>query len=201
MRYTFPNWLKHVLAAVFTLLALFAITYKLLNVITDHQNSKPVPHLISRSVTELKSFDETFSYKILDSIYDPLRKPGTIIAQEPEPGALIKAGRTVYLHSIRYTPPFVLMPALLYKSHRHAMAILQSYGFKTGWVRKSVADCNGCVIAQLLGSTPVNAGDSVLKGSTINLMIGIDSTAIFMQDSLAMDSSNVIPETQTDETY
>ena len=139
--------------------------------------------------------------KNLDSIYDPLQKPGTIIAQEPEPGACIKSGRTVYLHSIRYTPPLIVMPALLYKSERQALAIMQSYGFKTGWIKTSIADCNGCVIAQMIGLNTVNAGDSVLKGSTINLMIGIDSTAVFVQDSIGLDSINALSEPFTNDAF
>lgn len=201
MKFKLPIWLKHTLLAILTLVLLLFFTFKLLNVITDHQNSKAVPHLIARYVTEINSFDSDFTYKILDSIYDPLQKPGTIIAQEPEPGAYIKSGRTVYLHSIRYTPPLIVMPALLYKSERQALAIMQSYGFKTGWIKTSIADCNGCVIAQMIGLNTVNAGDSVLKGSTINLMIGIDSTAVFVQDSIGLDSINALSEPFTNDAF
>lgn len=201
MKNKLPVWLNHTILALLTLVLLFTITFIFLNVITDHHNSKAVPHLIARSVTEINGFDSHFIYKILDSIYDPLQKPGTIIAQEPEPGAYIKSGRTVYLHSIRYTPPLIVMPALLYKSQRQALAIIQSYGFKTGWIKTSIADCNGCVIAQMIGSNTVNAGDSVLKGSTINLMIGMDSTAVFVQDSISLDSINALSEPQPNDAF
>ena len=195
MKTSLPVWLKHVLGAIMVLVLLYIGTYFILNFITQSTASKAAPQLVFKSIREQSTFDTDFEYKIMDSIYDPAREPGLIVSQDPEPGAIIKTGRTIFLQTIRYSPPWVQMPGLLDRSERQAILMIQSYGFKLGWTRQQLADCNGCVIAQLINNRSIATGDSVLKGSTINLIIGQDSTAMYLQDTLRQDSVSLPFET------
>ena len=160
-----------ILALIFTI---FFITLQWLSSYTNHGKFVNVPDFKGQKLSELDDFikDKSVTYEIIDSIYDPKEKPGIVLRQDPEVNVAVKHNRTIYLYVTGMVAPQILMPKLVDKSERQARFILSSYGLKVGSVTEQAADCNGCVISQLMRGQKIDEGVPVKKGSVIELVVG-----------------------------
>jgi len=160
-----------ILALIFT--TVFG-TLKWLSSYTNHGKLVRVPDFKGQKVSQLEQFikDKNIAYQIIDSIYDPKEKPGVVLRQDPEVDIAVKHNRTVYLYVTGMVAPQVIMPKLIDRSERQARLILSSYGLKVGEVTERSADCNGCVLAQLLNGKEIEFGKGIKKGSVIELVVG-----------------------------
>jgi len=165
---------------------LIFITLRWLSHYTNHGDYVVVPDFKEQTVLKLEEFikDKNVSYKIIDSIYDPGQKSGVVLRQDPDAGSKVKHNRTVYLYVTGMVPPQIVMPRLIDRSERQARLIINSYGLKTGNVRQARADCNGCVIEQLVKGKVIEAGKSIPKGSRIDLVVGTKDAYFGESDSL-----------------
>ena len=152
---------------------LFSLVYSL-DAYTDHGEFVTVPDFTNQSILKLDEVksDTDVDYKIIDSLYSPQEKPGIVLRQDPEPGSKVKHNRTVYLYVTGMVPPQVVMPKLLYLSERQARLIVTSYGLRCGKSIEQPADCNGCVVGQLVGHSEIQPGKPVKKGTVITLVVG-----------------------------
>jgi beta-lactam-binding protein with PASTA domain len=150
------------------------ITLRWLSAYTNHGEFVTVPDFKGQSINNLDQFikDKNVSYQIIDSIYDPKEKPGIVLRQDPEMNIAVKHNRTIYLYVTGMVAPQVIMPKLVDRSERQARLILSSYGLKTGKITEKEADCNGCVIEQLLHGKEIEPGKGVKKGSVVELVVG-----------------------------
>jgi beta-lactam-binding protein with PASTA domain len=164
----------HLGSITLTIIILFFITIKWLNSYTSHGNLINVPDFKGKQIIDLENFlsDKKVSYLIIDSIYDPNEKPGVVIKQEPEYNSKVKENRTIYLYVTGNVPPQIQMPKLIDRSERQARLIIQTYGLRLGKVTEKRADCNGCVIGQIINGKDVNPGSTVKKGSIVDLIVG-----------------------------
>lgn len=175
------------LGLIFLLIFLLIFsTLRWLSHYTNHGDFVVVPDFKEQSLLQLEQFvsDKEVGYKIIDSLYDPSEKAGVVIRQDPDAGSKVKHNRTVYLYVTGMVPPQVTMPRLVDRSERQARLIISSYGLKTGSVRLSKADCNGCVIEQLMKGHNIDAGKSIPKGSRIDLVVGTKDAYYGQGDSL-----------------
>jgi len=156
---------------------------------TQHNEFITVPDFKTKKISDLDSFvsGKEVMYEIIDSIYDPKEKAGIVLRQDPEADSKVKHNRTVYLYVTGMVAPQIQMPKLIDRSERQAKLIIETYGLKIGHVSETEADCNGCVVAQLVKGRNVAPGESVKKGSVVNLVIG-------------RKGSSLETETQNDET-
>jgi beta-lactam-binding protein with PASTA domain len=175
---------------ILTIIILFFITIKWLNSYTSHGNLINVPDFKGKQIIDLENFlsDKKVSYLIIDSIYDPNEKPGVVIKQEPEYNSKVKENRTIYLYVTGNVPPQIQMPKLIDRSERQARLIIQTYGLKLGKVTEKRADCNGCVIGQVINGKDVNPGSTVKKGSVVDLTVGFKDE--LFSSSATADSTN-----------
>lgn len=175
---------------ILTIIILFFITIKWLNSYTSHGNLINVPDFKGKQIIDLENFlsDKKVSYLIIDSIYDPNEKPGVVIKQEPEYNSKVKENRTIYLYVTGNVPPQIQMPKLIDRSERQARLIIQTYGLKLGKVTEKSADCNGCVIGQVINGKDVNPGSTVKKGSVVDLTVGFKDE--LFSSSATADSTN-----------
>jgi beta-lactam-binding protein with PASTA domain len=175
---------------ILTITILFFITIKWLNSYTSHGNLINVPDFKGKQIIDLENFlsDKKVSYLIIDSIYDPNEKPGVVIKQEPEYNSKVKENRTIYLYVTGNVPPQIQMPKLIDRSERQARLIIQTYGLKLGKVTEKRADCNGCVIGQVINGKDVNPGSTVKKGSVVDLTVGFKDE--LFSSSATADSTN-----------
>ncbi len=168
------KFLLHLLLAIVTLALILYATLTWLKSYTGHAEYVEVPDFKGQGLKNLDDFvkDTEVSYQIIDSIYDPKLKKGTVLQQHPEPGTKVKHNRRVYLYVTSSVAPQMLMPKLIDRSERQARLIIETYGLKLGKISETPADCNGCVISQTTGGKEINEGSPVKKGSIINLVVG-----------------------------
>jgi eukaryotic-like serine/threonine-protein kinase len=163
------------LAVIIVLIVLvFFGTLRFLSSYTKHGEFVVVPDFVGKQIPELESFvtDKRVAYQIIDSIYDPAEKPGIVLRQDPEAESKVKHNRTVYLYVTGMVPPQIAMPRLIDRSERQARLIIETYGLKTGQVKEKEADCNGCILAQLVNGKEIEPGQPVKKGSVVQLVVG-----------------------------
>ncbi len=175
----------HLGLSVLTITIVLWVLVKMLNVYTDHGQMVPVPDFKGKNMTELTSFidGKDVRYLIIDSIYAPKEKPGTVIRQDPEPKTMVKHNRTVYLYVTGMLPPQVIMPKLIDRSERQAVLMLESYGLKVGKIVPVAGDCNGCVLSQSVKGKDVEPGALVKKGTVIDITIGKKNHFVAAADS------------------
>ncbi len=160
--------------AVTTVIITLWILVKMLGSYTNHGETVDVPDFKGKTVGELKEFmtGKDLRYQIIDSVYNPKEKPGTIISQDPEAKSKVKHNRTVYLYVICMQAPQVSMPKLIDRSARQAVLMIKSYGLKLGKISEVSGDCNGCVLAQFADGKAIEPGAPVKKGSRIDISVG-----------------------------
>lgn len=146
----------------------------MLNSYTQHGETVDVPDFKGKAISELKRFIEgkDIRYVIIDSIYNPSEKPGTVVRQDPEVKTKVKHNRIVYLYVTGLLPPQVIMPKLIDRSERQAILMIESYGLKVGKITAVAGDCNGCVLAQTIKGKDVEPGKQIKKGTVIDISVG-----------------------------
>ncbi len=152
----------------------FLLLYNWLNNYTHHGESITVPDV--RGLTEEKLIrfieDKHLQYKIIDSLYEDGKAPGTVIEQDPKPDSKVKENRTIYLTVNSTKPPKVKMPNLVDVSFRQAEAILQTFGLKVGQTIYKPDLAKNAVLDQLYKGHSISEGSEIYKGSSIDLILG-----------------------------
>lgn len=153
--------------------------FKLFGVYTKHGVTVPVPDFTGQPVFGLDEFvaDKKVRYQIIDSIYDPKEKPGTILRQDPEKETQVKENRVIYLYVTSVLPPLIEMPKLVDRSLRQAIAMIESYGLQANPPTYVADACKNCVLKQLHNGKEIAPGTKLKKGSRIDLVIGKGTTS------------------------
>ncbi|RMG76227.1 MAG: PASTA domain-containing protein [Bacteroidetes bacterium] len=107
-------FLKHFAAIIGTLLLFFFMTNTWLRCYTRHGEVIKLDQFEGKTLAEAKknSAKNHFKFVVLDSIWYPDKKPGTIMTQDPPPGSPVKEGRSVYITISKFTPDAVELPPL-----------------------------------------------------------------------------------------
>jgi beta-lactam-binding protein with PASTA domain len=168
------TFFKHLGMSLGSVLVFLTIVYFGLGSYTNHGETITVPSFIGQKPEMLDEFiqNKGLEYSIVDSIFDPSLPKGSVIDQEPSANNKVKKGRTVYLTINSVDPPQIKMPNLIDVSYKQAEAILQTYGLKVGNLIYKPDVAKNAVIDQLFNGQRVKAGDPILKGSIINLVLG-----------------------------
>lgn len=144
-----------------------------LSLITHHGSESKVPLVINRDLKSAREILEQNGFDIsIDSSYDPKQKPFTVLAQIPDPNAVVKKGRTIFLTVNKSEAPLTPMPKLMDLSYRSAVLILGSSRLVLGDTIHRPDFAKGTVLDMLYNGRPVRAGDMVPQGSKITLVIG-----------------------------
>lgn len=180
----------HLAIILAVLFFFFFFLLKWLNSYTNHGEYVEVPDFREIKVLALNDFikGKEVNYQIIDSIYDPKQKTGIVLRQDPEPNVKVKHNRTVYLYVTGLVAPQIKMPKLIDRSERQARLIVGSYGLKIGRITEKSADCNGCVLAQMVAGKEVEPGTLVKKGSVVSLIVGVKDS---YYNSMPSDSGDV----------
>ncbi len=150
------------------------LLYNWLSSYTHHGESITVPDVRGLTEEKLLRFikDKHLQYKIVDSLYEDGRAPGTVIEQDPKPDSKVKENRTIYLTVNSSTPPKVKMPDLTDVSYRQAEAILQTFGLRVGQTIYRPDLAKNAVLAQAYKGRDIAPGSEIYKGSSIDLVLG-----------------------------
>jgi len=175
LRFLFTKtFLVNFTLASITAVALLWLAFQLMGFYTNHGEVVEVPDFTGKSIAELDDFivDKNVTYRIIDSIYNPDEKPGIVVNQDPEKKSTVKNGRIIYLYITSVLPPKILMPKLIDRSLRQAIAMIESYGLKVGKTLIIPDPCNNCVLKQQVGGKDIASGTPIKKGTIINLVVG-----------------------------
>ncbi len=184
------NTLKNILAFIttkhfikqFGLLILFYLlivggTLLYLDIRTHHGEKIAVPNVVGKHIDNIEDLlDESeLDYIVLDSIYRPDVKEGTIVKQNPEPTSrskvFVKSSRILEI-SLSKKINYVIVPDLIHKSKRYSESILKNRGLKFQFSYKISPNDIDAVISQKYKGRRVKEGDKVPHGSIIHLIIG-----------------------------
>ncbi len=165
---------KNALIALGSLLGFLIILAIYLRIYTHHNRSILVPDFTDTplAVAQEQILDRKLRFEIFDSIYVAGSEPGAVIDQHPRGGALVKKGRKVYLTINAMSPEKVIMPNLVGITLREARTKIAIAGFALGKLRYRYDMAKNVVLQQESHGKSIEPGDTILKGSVIDLVLG-----------------------------
>lgn len=168
------TFFKHLGLAVLVTIILVWIVTLLLGSITHHGEEITVPDLTGIKTEELDEYlsDRDLEYEIVDSIYDSKGKKGTVASQDPYANSKVKSGRIIYVTVIAKLPERVTMPDLKDLTLRQSVAMLETYGLKTGKLEYVKDIARNAVLKQKYNGEIIEPGTQIEKGSSIDLVVG-----------------------------
>jgi len=161
-----------IIAIVFLWLILFC-----LRIYTHHGQKISVPDLYGQSPVKYKKTlnDTDLRYVIMDSVYRPNLKESCVVIQTPKAGSIVKEDRIIYLTVSTTKAEKVLFPKLIDNSFRQAVDVLRTNGFSIGKLEYQAGGYFNLVQEARSEGLSINYKDLVIKGSTIDLVLGLGS--------------------------
>lgn len=167
------SFLFNVLLMILITIGLLFLFFNSLNWLTNHGKQTKVPLLMGKKLEKAEQLLEDQGFRIqIDSTYNSERPPLEVLFQEPESGAMVKIGRTIFLTVNKVAPPSVEMPNLVNLSFRNAMLIMHSYHLEIGDTMYRPDVAAGAVLEQLVKGKPILPGTMVPFGTRIDLVVG-----------------------------
>lgn len=170
-------FLKNFGALILFYILLYLIVNWRLNASTNFGQKIEVPNFVGKNANNLKHIigDLPITVEVLDSIYDPTKVEGTILAQDPAPTSssdvYVKEDRVIHIRVSKRTQ-LVEMPDLKNKSQRFAETVLRNRNFKYRLEYKASMEANGAVMEQLYKGKPIKPGTKIPIGSSVKLIVG-----------------------------
>jgi beta-lactam-binding protein with PASTA domain len=191
LRFLFSKvFLKHLLIATGIAAVLIFATLQGLAWYTMHNEYIVVPDFRGLSYQDVKSGNEykNYQFSVIDSTFDPDKPKGSILSQDPYPGAKVKKNRMVYMTVTSEVPEKTTMPDLGDLTLRQAQTMLESAGLKLGKLLYIRSFDEDAVQNQLYQGKPIPAGTVLNKGSVISLTVGMGARATeIKRDSVGDD--------------
>jgi hypothetical protein len=186
------TFLKHLgFAAVIVVGSIMALLIWL-NFYTRHGQSRPVPDFIGLTMDQTIQLAKKsrLRYQIIDSVYTSDVPRGCIAEQNPVPGFKVKKRRNILLTINAFNPEMVAMPNLVNLPKRQAIALIESAGLEMGYPPRYVPDISfDVVLKQLNDGREIREGDSLQKGSVIDLVLGkgLSNQRTYVPDLIGMN--------------
>ncbi len=179
----------NVLVLIGVCIALYITIFASLSFVTQHGAEVKVLSVKGRLYEDaLKALKARGFVVEVDSSYEPGKRKYEVLAQQPQPGAIVKDGRTIFITINRVSPPQTPMPNLVNLSLRSATMILKSNRLVLGdtILRPDIA--RGAVLEQLYAGKQIVAGTMLPQGSKISLVIGdgLGQTEFSVPDVIGM---------------
>jgi beta-lactam-binding protein with PASTA domain len=145
-----------------------------MNLYTRHGQARPVPDFVGLTMEQTAKLAKKsrLRYHVIDSIYTSAVPRGCIAEQNPKPGFKVKKWRNVVFTINAFHPEMVAVPNLVDLPLRQAKALIESSGLEVGLLRYRPDLSIDNVMDQLYNGTTIKSGDSLQKGSVIDLVLG-----------------------------
>jgi beta-lactam-binding protein with PASTA domain len=168
------NFRKNLGYAFGILIIILIFTSTCTRIYTLHNRSLAVPEFTNMPLDDAIKIikKKKLRYEIFDSIFVAGKAPGTIIDQHPKPGFLVKKWRTIFLTINATAPEKIAMPNLVGITLREGKARLESYGLMLGILSYRYDISKNVILEQRNTGKIIQPGDSVSKGSFIDLVLG-----------------------------
>lgn len=172
---TSRKFFKHLAIIIVSFILLIALVSIYINIITRHGDKLQMPNLINKTLDQAKesASDFEFEFVVVDSVFLPNHPKGTIVEQIPKAGTHVKKSRVVFVTLNALNKEIIKMPDLVNNSLRQAQAILESYGLRMGAIQYKPYFAENYVLEQRFKGRIIKVGDKILKGSKIDLVIGV----------------------------
>ena len=167
-------FLKNLGLAVIIFVGLIMVLLIWLNFYTRHGQARPIPDFYGLTIEQTARLAKKnrLKYQVIDSVYTSLVPRGCVAEQNPKPGFKVKKWRNVALTINAYNPEMVAMPNLVDLPIRQAIALIASTGLEMGELRYRPDLSIDVVIEQHYNGKNITEGDSLQKGSVIDLVLG-----------------------------
>jgi beta-lactam-binding protein with PASTA domain len=164
---------NNIIAAVLTVVVLLMVAFFSLRYYTKHGQGLNVPELKGLSFTQAIEKLEALGLRYqVDSVYIMDSPPGMVIDQDPVANTFVKDNRTIYLTINTALAPNAKFPDVELKSLTEAQALIESFGLKIGDTTYKPDMSRDVVLQASFGGQPIRAGESLPKGSRIDLVLG-----------------------------
>ena len=165
---------KHLGIAIAAVVGGIMITLICLNFYTRHGQAKPVPDFVGLNIEETKALAQKhkLNFHIIDSVYTNLVPNGCIVEQNPKAGFKVKKWRNIVLIINAFSPEMVAMPNLIDLPKRQALLLIESSGLGIGLLKYKPDLSIDVVLEQQIDGRNIQAGDSILRGAVIDLVLG-----------------------------
>ncbi len=167
-------FLKNLGLAAAIILGMIMILLIWLNLYTRHGQARPVPDFFGLTIEQTAALAKRskLRYEVIDSVYTSLVPRGCVAEQNPKPGFKVKKWRNIILTINAFNPEMVAVPDLVDLPIRQAIALIASSGLEMGELRYRPDLSIDVVIEQLYNGREISKGDSLQKGSVIDLVLG-----------------------------
>ncbi len=134
---------------------------------------------------------------VIDSIYEGVGQPGTIVDQTPPTNFHVKKGRSIFVTIKALTPKLIAVPDVTQNSLIQADYDLRRVGFKLGKIKYETSyNFDNLVLAMLYNGDTLKPGTKLPIGSKIDLIVAKRPSSALAQadttlpDSLKNDTDN-----------
>jgi len=145
-----------------------------LNFYTRHGQARPVPDFFGLTMEQTAKLAKKnkLNFQVIDSVYTNLVPSGCVAEQNPKPGFKVKKWRNIVLTINAFNPEMVAMPDLIDLPKRQALALIESSGLEIGLLKYKPDLSIDVVIDQQHNGKSIAVGDSLQKGSIVDLILG-----------------------------
>ncbi len=166
--------LVNILLAAAVFVGLVWLTFRWLEVHTNHGKEIAVPNVMNKSVHDaIKILDDSgLEYEVDSFKYDPKFRPFQVLQIYPSPGSRVKDGRTVVLKVNPRTWAQVSVPDILDRYKGLAFRQLEQVGLKVGDTIFEPSIQRDAVIRMLYNGSTLKPGALLPRFSTIDIVIG-----------------------------
>lgn len=140
---------------------------------TRHGDEATVPSLKGSSIqlATMTLENDGFEWEIMDSVYEAVREPGTVVEQTPCAGARVKPGRKVYLTIVAFSPKMVTVPDFMNISMRQGRSMFEGLGIEVSVVTVP-SEYKDLVLGAKSGGVPLRVGQRIPVSSKVVLEVG-----------------------------
>lgn len=165
----------HLLLAIIIGIGIISVLFYIyLPIKTKHGETITVPDLQGMQLHEAQKFlkKRNLRLEVFDSSFVADKKPLTILSQNPEPLQNVKEDRKIYITITPSNAPKVSFPDVIDYSKEMVEKILRNNGLKPGRITYRPDLAENAVLEAQVNGVKISKGDSIYKGSTIDLIVG-----------------------------
>jgi len=168
------NLLRHISFALISVIILFIIWLKYIDVYTMNSRYLEVPDFTDYHISKLDSLTTSYNlrYIIIDSIFDSDKKKGVVVNQDPRPLSEVKKNRKIYLTINSLQNRKIIFPDIYDLTLRQAVRIMNNTGLKVGRLEYVPNLARNKVLDFSVNGISIKKGQEVFENTVIDLVIG-----------------------------
>ncbi len=197
------NFYKNLLLSVVSLMLLFFIWLKWLDIYTNHNDYISLPDFNNIHLNDLDSILASYNlkYEIIDSVFDKLKSRGVVVNQDPLPNTNVKKNRKIYLTVNSINSRKVKFPDIFDLTLRQAVSKLRKNGLEIGRLEYQPDIAINKVLAFRVNGIGISIGQELYYGTVIDLVVGkgLSDEKVLVPNliGLSREEANIILKTSS----